>query len=257
MTANGSLVGISSSPAWRSRARAGPGDNKRAFFAPLCCRLPSRGPFRGAAPGRQKCSTTPRRFTSSGPGIPRHESRRHGMWGMGCGCRQGAWSIHKSLSWRAVRIFRVFWAVLECCRASPLPTRASRNPPRASGTHTLSQRPRVERQAHTLCPNGHGSSFRRANGSSFRRANGICVVRLQVAASSSHVDSVSRTGCCVPNRPSLRQSKIPGENNITFARKPSCWSTGNVISSLKFLCLQLPFPAVQTPPFKPPLPQPA
>lgn len=71
---------------------------------------------------------------------------------------------------------------------------------------------RRERQAHTLCPSGHGSSF--------RRANGICVIRLQVAASSSHVDSVSRTGCCVPNRPSLRQSKIPGENNITFARKP-------------------------------------
>lgn len=110
---------------------------------------------------------------------------------------------------------------------------------------------RRERQAHTLCPNGHGSSF--------RRANGICVIRLQVAASSSHVDSVSRTGCCVPNRPPLRQSKIPGENNITFARKPSCWSTGRStgINSLKFLCLQLTFPAVQTPPFKPPLPQPA
>lgn len=65
MTTNGSLVGISSSPAWWSRARAGPGDNKRAFFASLCCRLPSRGPFRGAAPGRQKCSTTSRSFTSS------------------------------------------------------------------------------------------------------------------------------------------------------------------------------------------------
>lgn len=43
--------------------------------------------------------------------------------------------------------FKVVWAVLECCRASPLPTRTSRNLPRSPGTHTLS-------------PNDHGSSFR-------------------------------------------------------------------------------------------------
>lgn len=123
-----SLVGISSSPAWWSRARAGPGDNKRAFFASLCCRLPSRGPFggplraaknaqphlevshllagavfhkkvsvRASKQERPRLEAKYHNSTSAGPGIPSHESRRHGMWGMGCRCRQSFWFIHKSL----------------------------------------------------------------------------------------------------------------------------------------------------------------
>lgn len=103
-----------------------PATTSEHFFASLGCRLPSRGPFRGAAPGRGNMVNRSQIFhlsiptgaasqekvpataskgtaearskyhnsTSTRPGIPSHESRRHGSGGWDADA--GFWIIHKS-----------------------------------------------------------------------------------------------------------------------------------------------------------------
>lgn len=140
----------------------------------ICCRLPSRGPFKGTAPGRGKTDNRSQIFLLFSPAPPstrgfrsapakerprletnittQHQrgraSRVMSPGGMAVG--NGMRVPEKFGSSRNASSARIFWAVLGCCRVSPLPTRTSRNPPRSPGTHTLSH--------------GHGSSFRRANG---------------------------------------------------------------------------------------------
>lgn len=165
----------------------------------ICCRLPSRGPFRGTAPGRGKPDNRSQIFLLFSPATPSTRGFRSApakerprletnitsqdqrdrasrvmiLGGMAVG--NGMRVPEKFGSSRNASSARIFWAVLGCCRVSPLPTRTSRNPPRSSGTRTLSRRPRVklpESQQHL-------------------------VIRLQVAVSSSNVNRVSRTGCRV------------------------------------------------------------